>query len=155
MTTMLTTLEGDPETLEGIFFIADNGKVYSGNSLDGYSELGNVADIYNLGYDELFGNPDFEEILNGDELEGVDGEDLYIQQNGKVYYKSALGGYSEVGTTEEVLGCGQNELSGNSNFEEILNCEELGKFQLQVVLKLKRFIDRESIIFELLSKFCQ
>ena len=126
MTTMLTTLEGE-ETLEGDFFIADNKKVYSGNSLNGYSELGSVDEIYNLKYNELFGNPDFEEILNGDELEGEQGEDLYIHQNGKVYYKSPLGGYSEIGTTEEVLGCGQNELSGNSNLEEILYGDELGK----------------------------
>jgi hypothetical protein len=54
-------------------------------------------------------------------------EDLYIHENGKVYYKSPLGGYSELGSVEDVLGCGQSELSGNENFEEILDGDELGK----------------------------
>jgi hypothetical protein len=127
MTTMLTTLEGESDTQTDNLFVADNGKVYERNSLNGnYYELGSVEEIYNLGLDELSGDSNFEELLNGDELEG-DSVDLYIHENGKVYFKSSLGGYSELGSVEEILGCGASELSGNDKFVEILDGDELGK----------------------------
>ncbi len=131
MTTMLTTLEGNTDLtneLEGDLYIADNGKVYFESSLGEYSELGSVEEIFNQSISELSGNPEIEELLDGEAPILQDKEiDLYIHKNGKVYYKSPLGGYSELGSVEEIFNQSISELSGNSDFTDDLDGDELGK----------------------------
>jgi hypothetical protein len=131
MTTMLTTLEGDSDLieLEGDLYISEDGKVFYESALGEYSELGTSEDILNLSLNELSGNSDFLEVLDGDNLPILQDKeiDLYIHKNGNVYYESPLGGYSALGTLENIFNLSQNELSGNSDFIEILEGDELGK----------------------------
>jgi hypothetical protein len=130
-TTLLTTLEGGESELtelEGDLYITKNGEVYYESAAGEYSELGNVEEVFNKDISELAGSSDFEELLDGEAPELEDKEvEIFIHKNGKAYYKSPLGGYSELGNTNDVLGCDLKQLHGLEGFEEITDHDELGK----------------------------